>query len=395
MKYWRGYLTAAIIALFTWALMGFCASHSMLVDMVYPYVSRMIQTFLAQWSSGADFCVWQVILVVMVVGAVASAVMMIILRWNPIQWFGWILTIVSVCFLLHSGVYGMNVYAGTIADDIRLELTGYTMEELEDAAAYYRDQANALATKVNRDGSGKVAYSSFRELAEQAAAGYEVLVYEESMSIFAGSMVPVKELGWAERYTEKGILGTTVPLTGEAAVNLDAPAVSLPFVICREMARRMCISAEGDANLSAFLACRANPSQEYQYAAWFMAYHYTYNALLSMDEEDARAAAQRVNAEVSDLLRQDLASYNAFFSGSKNDKNLIDATNKTYNDARKGAYKEVSTCDLLVSWHIQEVVLPTQEEEGTSRFDPYDETKVDLSGIVNAKKNESDADDSQ
>ena len=39
---------------------------------------------------------------------------------------------------------------------------------------------------------------------------------------------------------------------------------------------------------------------------------------------------------------------------------------------------------MLVSWHIQTVVLPyiTVEE---SQFDPYDENQIDLSGIVNAR----------
>mgnify|MGYP000832535696 CR=1 FL=1 len=41
-------------------------------------------------------------------------------------------------------------------------------------------------------------------------------------------------------------------------------------------------------------------------------------------------------------------------------------------------------CDLLVNWHIQTVVLPSITVE-ESPFDPYDETQVDLSGIVNAR----------
>ena len=40
-------------------------------------------------------------------------------------------------------------------------------------------------------------------------------------------------------------------------------------------------------------------------------------------------------------------------------------------------------CNLLVNWHIQQVVLPSIAVTET-RFDPYDETQVDLSGIVNA-----------
>ena len=56
MKYWRGYLVAAILAACTWAFQEFAQSHSKLVDMVYPYITRMIQTFMAGWSGGVEFC---------------------------------------------------------------------------------------------------------------------------------------------------------------------------------------------------------------------------------------------------------------------------------------------------------------------------------------------------
>ena len=50
LKYWRGYIVAAAIAVFTFFLTQFAAGHSHLVDMVYPYASRLIQDFLAEWS---------------------------------------------------------------------------------------------------------------------------------------------------------------------------------------------------------------------------------------------------------------------------------------------------------------------------------------------------------
>ena len=49
------------------------------------------------------------------------------------------------------------------------------------------------------------------------------------------------------------------------------------------------------------------------------------------------------------------------------------------------SYSEV--CDLLVNWHIQEVVLPSIAVEETP-FDPFDETQVDLTGIANARTQE-------
>ena len=59
MKYWRGWLTAAILGFFSWALIEFASTHSALIDTVYPYITRLIQGYLAEWTSGVDFCFWQ------------------------------------------------------------------------------------------------------------------------------------------------------------------------------------------------------------------------------------------------------------------------------------------------------------------------------------------------
>ena len=52
MKYWRGYLVAAIMAAITWALTQFAQTHSVLIDMVYPYMTRLVVTSMADWTGG-------------------------------------------------------------------------------------------------------------------------------------------------------------------------------------------------------------------------------------------------------------------------------------------------------------------------------------------------------
>ena len=49
MKYLRGYLAAGIFAAITGVLMAYGQRFSALVDMIYPYVTRTLQTMLAQW----------------------------------------------------------------------------------------------------------------------------------------------------------------------------------------------------------------------------------------------------------------------------------------------------------------------------------------------------------
>ncbi len=387
MKYWRGYLVAAVFAAISWALMQIGAKFTELVDMVYPYVMRTMQTMLAQWSGGVDFVLWQVVVVVLAVLALATVVLMIVLRWNPVQWFGWMLSIVSLGFLLFTVTYGLNYYAGSIAEDIRMEVVEYNTEELTEAAIYYRDIANDLAGQVNRDASGDVAFSDFDTLAQQAGQGFTALTYDYSYSIFAGCKLPVKQLGWADWFTDKGIVGVTVGLTGEAAVNPQIPDLLMPFTMCHEMAHRMCIADEIDADFAAFLACQANESLEFRYSAYAMAYQYCYRALLNTHTVEAAASAARVSDGVSDLLNRDLELYNRFFGGDRValaavGKNETSAVRET--DAKPVTvdnYQDVS--DLLVAWHIQEVVIPSISVEEKT-FDPMDEDQVDLSGIVNA-----------
>ena len=358
MKYWRGYLVALILSCITAALVQFGQNHTALVDMIYPYMTRMVMGSLAEWSSAVPYCLWQVFLGVLVVGGAVSVVLLILFRWNPIQWFGWILAVISCVQMFNTGLYGLNEYTGPISEDVRLEMTDYTVAELSDAAIYFRDKANNLATKVNRDENGELIYASFDELAAQAGDGFQVLVHEDTYAIFAGSTVPVKKLGFSERYTEKGVSGVTVAITGEAAVNTDVPTVAMPFVICREMCHRMSISGGESSKYAAYLACKANPSQEFQYSAYCIAYYHCYNALVCIDAATGQDNAIKVHREAHRFLLEDMQDYEAFF----------------------GAYAEPegdTMTDMLASWYVQTYVTPLLVEK-EDPFDPTDTEQVDL-----------------
>lgn len=385
MRYWFGYLTAGIFAAITWVLMQFGQRFSTLVDMIYPYVIRTLQGMLAEWTSSVDFPVWQVLAVALGVLILASLVLMLILKWNPIQWAGWVLAVFSGLYMLNTMMWGLNYYAGTLAEDMRLEVASYNLEELTEATLYYRDKANDLAAQIPRDAAGNPDFADFAQLAQQAGDGFHTLTYTNHYSIFAGSAVPVKELGWADLYTSMGVTGVTFGMTGESAVNPNVPDVGLPFAMAHEMAHRMSIAPERDANFAAFLACTANSDPQFQYSGYLMAFRYCYTALTSVDAQGAVTVSQGISQQ----LRGDMAGYTAFFDNrvSTTSSDLASSVNDAYlklsgEEGGSDSYAEV--CDLLVNWHIQTVVLPSITVED-SPFDPYDETQVDLSGIVNAR----------
>ena len=357
MKYWRGYLTAALFAGLTLALQKFAKSYGDLLDMVYPYVTRMIQDILTGWSSGFDFCLWQVLIGVLAILLIASVVLMVVLRWNFFQWLGWVLAFLSIGFCLNTGIYGLNTECGPLANDIRLNVTKFITTELVSATTYYRDKANELAAQVSRDEAGDLLLPAFEEMAAQAGNGFQTLTYERSYPVFGGETTPVKKLGMADSFTARGISGITVPFTGEAAVNPQIPGVAIPFAMCREMARRMCITKEADANLAAFLTCQANSDPLFQYVGYLAAYRYCYTALINDGTSTAKNAAQTIQAGLDSMAQKELADI----------------------PFDESAYQEV--CTLLVSWYIQEVYMPGHQDE-VEKFDPMDPDQVDLDYTV-------------
>ena len=386
MKYWRGYIAAAGLAAISWALVAFSQSHTALVDMVYPYLSRIIQDYMGHWSAGVDFCIWQVLAVLLLVGLLTTVVLMILMRWNFFQWLGWVLATAAALVTLHVGIYGLNYYAGPLAEDIRLNVTEYNITELVEATTWYRDKANELATQVPRDENGKPKYPSFEEMAITAADGFHSLTYDKTYAVFSGVTDPVKKLGWTDMYTSMGISGVTMPFTGEAAVNPNTPVVALPFTMCHEMCHRMCIAIERDANLGAFLACEANDDPIFQYSGYFMAFRYCYNLLASKGTTTAENAAAEIYAGINPQLQSDLKDYREYYSAvqDQNAVNFANDINDSYiklSGDKSGLESYGQVADLLVSWYLQEIYLPDHKDEQQG-FDPLNKDHVDLTTAV-------------
>ena len=297
MKYWTGYLTAAILLACSWALRQFAKAHTVLVDMIYPYVSRMAQSFLADWSSGVDFCLWQALVYVLLALIAAVGVLVVVFKWNPIRWGGWVCAALAVLVFLNTGLYGLNQFAGPLSEDIRLEETDYTVSEL-------------------------------------------------------------KKLSWAGAFTARGITGMTVGLTGEAAVNPRIPQVMLPFAMCREMAHQSGIAIERDAAFASYLACMNHSDPTFQYSGALMGYRYCLMALEALDAVTDAGAVARVKEKETGFVKLDLKRCDDFLGQKERE--------------------DAEACDLLVSWHIQEVILPTLVEE-EELFNPMDKNQVDLS----------------
>lgn len=350
MKKYLGYYVAAGFLLLNGALTLLARRHRQLLDAFYPYVTRWLQTVLSRISALFPFPLWQMLLMVVTAALVATLVVLIRKKRNLIRFFGWVLAAVCLLRCSHTVIYGLNQYAGPLAQDLRLEVQAVTREDLEAAMRYFRAEADDLAAQMPRNDADQIANASFFSLAQQAGAGFEALT-RAGYAVFSGSTQPVKPLLFPRLFAALEIQGVTVPLTGEAAVDPTLPPLLLPFALCRQMARRMCIAPSEDAAFAAFLACISNSDIRFRYSGYAMAYRLCGSALA----KDDPAALQQIHLHADLWLRQDLAVFHPVFPT-----------------------EQTQGVTLLVNWYREQT--RRQEAPPENKFDPTDKNYI--SGIL-------------
>ena len=150
----------------------------------------------------------------------------------------------------------------------------------------------------------------------------------------------------------------------------------------------MCIASEKDAIFGGFLSASVNESEEFQYSAYFSAFRYCLTALESLKNTTSATAASEIRKGMNENLQKDLMAIEDFEKTSRDPvaAGLYRSANKLYlklSGDPAGISPGNDVCNLLVNWHIQQVVLPSIAVT-EKRFDPYDENQVDLTGIINA-----------
>ena len=314
----------------------------------YPGFSKGILTAMANVTGVFPFALWEIGLVLIVL----LAVYFLIKNRRFLSWLAGVALLASVLVFLFVGLWGLNHFDHTtIADRVGLEVTAYSADQLKSATRYMADQAGLWADQVERDADGNMV-TDFDLWAKKASDGYQVLA--QNNNFFAGSDAPVKKLLSGRLFSYMGFTGIFMAFTAESNVNPETFSASLPFTMCHELAHRLTVAAEDEANFCAFLACRENPDPAFQYSCWYSAFIYTYNALYKAD----KSAASEIWNTMSATVREDCLRANAHYDQFEGQ--VQEVANKA-NDAYLKAFREESgvqsygeVADLLIAWYLQQ-----------------------------------------
>lgn len=282
------------------------------------------------------------------------AVVLLFRQRRPLPFLRRLLALGSVWLWLWAGLcwlWNAAYYIPSFAQREGLEAAPCSVEELAAVTEYFARQAAALAPQTARDSGGHFA-EKLSGCFDRGPELYRNIAREfPSLDIQA---VKAKPLLCSRLQSILGFTGVYFPFTGEANVNVDAPACLVPATIGHEMAHQRMVASELEANFVGIAACTSSGDVVFQYSGYLLGLIQLCNALYSVSPDTWYEIAART---FSPELATDWADNNAYWTAL--DSPAEDVAGDMYDSFLKGNNQELgihsygACVDLLVQYYSQ------------------------------------------
>lgn len=279
------------------------------------------------------------------------AVVLVCRQKAPLPFLRRLLALASVWLWLWAGLcwlWNAAYYVPSFAQRENLSAVPCSVEKLAAVTEYFACQAAALAPQVPRDSEGHFA----ADPSDCFARGPEIYrnIVREFPSLDAKT-VKAKPLLLSRLQSILGFTGIYFPFTGEANVNVDAPACLLPATIAHEMSHQRMVASELEANFVGIAACVSCDDVVFQYSGYLMGLIQLCNALYPADDAAWYAIAEEYfNRELSVDWRDNSEYWRALESPVEDKaQDIYDGFLKG-NDQELGIRSYGACVDLLVNY---------------------------------------------
>lgn len=252
-------------------------------------------------------------------------------------------------YLGYTLLWGVNYYTATFEEQAGLAAAPVSVEQLAATTRLFAEKLNQTQGAVARDENGV-----FSETVDEIFATGDGLYgpLEERYPFLRVASVRPKRLAFSKVLSAIEFTGFFFPFTGEANLNVDAPACLLPATIAHELSHVRGVAPEQTANFVGILACETSGSAMYEYSGALLAYIHLSNALYGADRELWRQAGELLYPNVL----ADLTANNAYWA--QYEKTVVSrAANSAYSGflksygQRLGVQSYGAVVDLLVAYY--------------------------------------------
>ena len=233
----------------------------------------------------------------------------------------------AVLLIYSAYVTSMTVsYNVTPLDErLALEEVEITEDNLYSTAKRLLDETNALAERLEYDGSGSAVMPySLDELSEKISDAYARA--SEKYSFIKGFSSRVKPILTEGAMSSLHLLGIYTYYTGEANINIHYPDFNIPYTTAHEFAHQRGIARENEANFVAFLVCLESDDDFIRYSGYIRLYEYVASSLYSTSHERYRELLVGMSDKVRGELIADSEVYEKYADG------IIGKISRKFND---------------------------------------------------------------
>lgn len=349
---WLGAVTLPLALVILFQILK--GNQGVISSWVWFVVSPLEQALGRLWSI-FPFSVAELLAALFLTGCVVwlvRAVVLVFRQRKPLLFLRRLLALASAWLWLWAGLCWMwnaVYYVPTFAQREGLDTAPSSVEELAAVTEYFARQAATLSTQVDRDEDGHFV-ESLPDCFSRGPEIYRNIVLEfPSLDITA---VRAKPLLCSRLQSFLGFTGIYFPFTGEANVNVDAPACLVPATIGHEMAHQRMVASELEANFVGIAACVSSDDLTFQYSGYLMGLIQLCNALYPADPDAWRTiSGQYFNPELS-IDWQDNNEYWKALESPLEDaaEDVYDSFLKS-NDQELGIRSYGACVDLLVNYY--------------------------------------------
>lgn len=184
-------------------------------------------------------------------------------------------------------------------------------------------------------------------------SGYRVIAPEFGLvRLRLGEVFPAKNMLSSYGMSLVGVTGYMGPFFSEYHLNKGLLTVEYPFTYAHELAHRLGIAGESEANFYAYLVCTADDTPEIRFSGYFSLLGYVAgNARRLMDEVQYKEFYDSINPEIIALYKYHLNYWRSKYSPwiGKIQNSLYDFYLKG-NQVSSGVKNYSEVIGLLMSW---------------------------------------------
>lgn len=210
--------------------------------------------------------------------------------------------------------WGMNYFRLSFYERTGIPKLQYISAEFQQFLSEYIDGLNGSYESVQKDSCCAWLMEPFQysfrmqsaQVAEEITLGYRQLSLNDGV-VRLNKVQPAKWMLWSKGMSRVGVSGYMGPFFSEYNLNRELLCVEYPFTYAHELAHRLGVAGEAEANFYATMVTTKALLPEIRYSGYFSILGYIMNnARNLLTEEEYREVLQQIHPEIIEMYREHL-----------------------------------------------------------------------------------------